>query len=212
MADQSTMHQSVPVYGFGAPLEEATVAVIVIHGRAGPAPDILALAQEIDVPGVANVGPAIAPGVLNDELWLSSALAAVGEVVDMVSSAGIPRERTLLLGFSQGACLLLEYAARNPRRYGGVIGFSGTLVENGDKPRYNRDSGSFDGTPVFLGCSDDDPHVSESRVQRTAGLLTGLGAEVTMRIYPGMGHTINPHEYEVVRNMVTTVVAGHRGT
>ena len=212
MTDQTTTLQGTPVYRLGPPPEEAAVAMIVIHGRGTAPDDIQSLAHKIDVPGVAYLTPEITSGVLGDEHWLSSALAAVGDVLDMVAAAGIPAERTLLFGFSQGACLVLEFAARNPRRYGGVAGLSGTLVENGDTPRDYGDSGSFDGTPVFLGCSDDDPYVPASRLERTAGLLTGLGAEVTVRIYPGMGHTINPGELEFVRNIVTTVLAGRKHT
>jgi predicted esterase len=182
--------------------------MIMLGGRGGSPTDILSLAHKIDVPGVAYLAPGIAPGVLSDESWVSSALAAAGETLDIVSSAGTPPERTLLLGFSQGACLALEYSARNPRRYGGIIGLSGTLVENGDKLRDYGHSGSLAGTPVFLGCGDNDPNISQDRLQRTTNLLTGLGAEVTVRIYPGMGHTVNGSELEFVRNMVTSMLAG----
>jgi dienelactone hydrolase len=212
MADQAAAHHGTSIYVHGAPLEKAAAAMVVIHGRGSAPSDILSLAHKIDVHGVAYLAPGIAPGILSDEGWLSKALAAVGEALDMVEVAGIPPERTLLLGFSQGACLVLEYAARNPRRYGGVIGLSGTLVESGGKPRDYGDSGSLDGTPVFLGCSDDDPHVPESRVARTADVLTRLGAEVTMRIYPGMGHAINADELASVRAMVSRTLAGREDT
>jgi phospholipase/carboxylesterase len=208
MADQPTMYQGRPVHMYGAPLQVARAAMVMIHGRGGEPSDILSLAHEIEEPGVAYLAPGIADGVLGDESWLWSALAMVGEVCDMVSSAGIPPERTLLLGFSQGACLALEYAARNPRRYGGIIGLSGTLVENGGKPRTYGDSGSLAGTPAFLGCSDFDPNIPEDRLQRTIDLLSRLGAEVTVRIYPDMGHAVNHSELEFVRNMVTSVLAG----
>ena len=128
----------MPVYGYGAPLDQAAAAMIMIHGRGATPADILSLAQEFGEPGVAYLAPEAAGGqwypypftapVEQNEPWLSSALAAVGDVFDMVAEAGIPPERTMLLGFSQGACLALEYAARNPRRYGGVIGLSGALI------------------------------------------------------------------------------------
>ena len=217
MADQPGLHQGMPVYGYGAPLDQAAAAMIMIHGRGATPADILSLAQEFGEPGVAYLAPEAAGGqwypypftapVEQNEPWLSSALAAVGDVFDMVAEAGIPPERTMLLGFSQGACLALEYAARNPRRYGGVIGLSGALIENGARPR--EYSGSLDGTPVFLGCSDRDPHIPQGRVERTAAVLEDLEATVILKIYPGMGHTINQDEILFVRGMIEKVVAGN---
>lgn len=122
-----------------------------------------------------------------------------------VADAGIPAERTLLLGFSQGACVALEFAARNSRLYGGVVGLSGGLIENGDKPRDY--SGSLEGTPVFLGCSDVDPHIPRQRVERSAELLRGLGGDVTLRLYRGIGHTVNADEIEFIKGMIEHVRA-----
>ncbi|HET9493121.1 MAG TPA: dienelactone hydrolase family protein [Chloroflexia bacterium] len=217
MTDQPTMHQGMPVYGYGAAPDKATVAMIMVHGRGAAPADILSLAEQLDHPEVAYLAPEAATGqwypypfiapVEQNEPWLSSALAAVGEVFDMVASVGIPPERTLLLGFSQGACLALEYAARNPRRYAGVIGLSGALIENGDKPRDYGDAGSMEGTPVFLGCSDNDPHIPEGRLTRTAGLLEELDAQVVLHIYPDMGHTVIMDEITFVRGMIEAVVA-----
>ena len=215
MADQTRLHQGMPVYAYGAPLEEATVAMVMIHGRGAAPSDILSLAPEFDAPGVAYLAPEaagsqwypypfIAP-VEQNEPWLSSALAAVAGVFAQVEAAGIPPERTLLLGFSQGACLALEYAARHPRRYGGLVGYSGALIENGDKHR--EYSGSLADMPVFLGCSDRDPHIPAGRVERTAELLGTLGADVDLRIYPGMGHTVNREELDYVRGMIEAVAA-----
>src|SRR5687767_9534787 len=213
MTNQAHPHQGQPVYARGASLESASVAMIMIHGRGATAADILSLADEFDAADVAYLAPQAAGGqwypnrfiapVATNEPWLSSALAVVGDALAHVAGAGIPAERTLLLGFSQGACLTLEYAARNPRRYGGLIGLSGALIENGDQPRDY--TGSLDGTPVFLGCGVPDPHIPEGRLQRTADLLRGLGGDVTLREYPGMGHMVSEDEVEFVKGMIERV-------
>ena len=118
--------------------------------------------------------------------------------------AGIPPEQTILLGFSQGACLALEFAARHARRYGGICGLSGGLIGPDGTPRdYD---GSLAGTPVFVGCSDVDPHIPRARVVETAEVLRRMEADVTMRLYPGMGHTVNHDEMDAVRRMVERVV------
>jgi predicted esterase len=132
----------------------------------------------------------------------------VDRVVHQVTAAGIPAERTLVLGFSQGACLALEYAARNPRRYGGVVALSGALIENGDQPRDY--TGTLAGTPVFIGCSDHDAHIPEERVERSAVVLQALRAEVTTRIYPGLGHTINQDEIDAVNRLIAQTLLGDR--
>jgi predicted esterase len=128
----------------------------------------------------------------NNEPHLSSSLALVGQLVDDALSAGISRERIIIAGFSQGACLGLEYVARNAGRYGGLLGYSGGLIGPDDTPRDYP--GSLDGTPVFLGCSDADFHIPKERVEESARLLGELGGDVTLRLYPGLGHTINQDE------------------
>ena len=121
-----------------------------------------------------------------------------------VVKVGIPHERIMLLGFSQGGCLALEFAARNARRYGGVIGLSAALIGPED---VSRDyAGSLAGTPIFLGCSDTDFHVPRERVDQTAEVLRHLGGEVTERLYPNMGHTINQDEIDFVRGMMQTLL------
>jgi predicted esterase len=120
-----------------------------------------------------------------------------------VDAAGIPASRVVLLGFSQGACLALEFAARHARRYGGVVGLSGGLIGPDGTPRDYE--GAFDGAPVFLGCSDMDPHVPVERVHETADVFQRMGAQVTKRIYPGMGHTVNADEIAAVREIVDAV-------
>jgi predicted esterase len=149
----------------------------------------------------------------SNEPGLGSALQAIGDVLRDVEDHGIPSERTVLLGFSQGACLALEFAARNPRRYGGVVGLSGGLIGTGDRAEVPRPddklfeySGSLAGTPVFVACSDPDPHIPLERVRRTAEVLRELGGDVTERIYPGMPHSIKEDELRFVEGLVTKVV------
>jgi predicted esterase len=133
---------------------------------------------------------------------LSSALEILDSLLENVV-AMIPAQRVVLLGFSQGACLTLEFAARHARRFGGVVGFSGGLIGPDGTPRDYP--GSFDGTSVFLGCSDVDPHIRKDRVVEAEAVLRRMGAQVTMRLYPGMGHTVNADEIQSVRKIVEAV-------
>jgi predicted esterase len=207
---QTTLHQDMPVAHYGAKTKSATAAMILLHGRGARAQDILALAHEFHAPHVAFLAPQaanntwypnrfIAP-VASNEPWLSSALAVVDELVASLVVAGTPHTRIGLLGFSQGGCLATEYAARQPRRYAAVIGLSAGLIENGDQPRAY--TGDLAGTPVLLGCSDVDFHISLERVARTAQIFTALGAVVDKRIYPGMGHTINQDEIDAIQRLL----------
>ncbi len=132
--------------------------------------------------------------------WLDSALKKLDAVINQISQAGIPPEQTFLLGFSQGACLALEYAARNARHWGSVVGLSGGLI--GPQIDLERYPGSLAGTPVFLGCSDIDPHIPMQRVLETAQTMEQLDAVVDARLYPGMGHTVNEDELVAVRNLI----------
>lgn len=209
-------HRGQPVITAGAPLTEARAAMILLHGRGASAESILGLAGAVNRPGFAYVAPQasghtwypfsfLAP-LAQNEPFLTSALRLVGEVVEEVVAAGVPHERLLLLGFSQGACLTLEFVARNARRFGGVAALTGGLIGPEGTPRDY--SGSLEGTPVFLGSSDPDPHVPRSRVEETARVLEEMGAEVTMRIYPGMPHTVNEDELEHVRQLMDVVLAG----
>src|SRR5437899_4182452 len=209
------LHRGQPVLTAGEDLGTARAAVVMVHGRGATAESILALAPRLDIPGVAFLAPRAAGGtwypgrfldpVEANEPWLSSALGAVGDVVARVEGAGIAPEATLLLGFSQGACLALEFVARNARRYGGVAGLSGGWIGPDGTPRDYP--GSLAGTPVFLGCSDVDFHVPKERVQLSAQVLQRLGGQVTMRLYPGMGHTVNQDEIAFVRGMMAALVS-----
>lgn len=206
----NAIHQDQPVRANGAPLDRARAAVIMLHGRGASAEDILSLAAALPGLDVAYLAPQaaghtwypnrfIAPAASN-EPHLSSALATIDGLVRDLATRGVPGERVALLGFSQGACLALEYVARHPRRYGGVIALSGALIENGDQPRTY--AGALDGTPVFLGCSDVDAHIPIARVQRSDEVLRGLGAEVMTRIYPSMGHTVNQDEIDAASEII----------
>lgn len=203
-------HDDRPVYAAGDPMERAHAGAILLHGRGADAADILGLVDEIGEAGVAYVAPDaaghtwypysfLAP-IADNEPGISSGLRVIDSLVARFADAGIPSERVLLLGFSQGACLTLEYVARHPRRFGGVAGLSGGLIGPPGSPRDYP--GSLEGTPVFLGCSDIDPHIPKARVAETADVLGRMGAAVTMRLYPRMGHTINEDEIAAVREIL----------
>ena len=130
--------------------------------------------------------------VAQNEPWLSSALQILKNKIVELNQLGITSEKIFFLGFSQGACLALEFVARNAARYGGVIAFTGGLI--GDNINTDNYSGDFQETPVFIGSSDPDPHVPASRVTETAKQLEKMNAKVSMKIYKGMGHTINEDE------------------
>ena len=207
------MTAEIRVLTHGAPLDRAKAAVVLLHGRGGTAEDILTLAEAIAEPDFAYLAPQ-APGntwyplsflapLEQNEPALSRALAGLGAVVGSLAQEGVPAERVALIGFSQGGCLALEYAVRNARRYGAVIGLSAALIGPPGTPRDYQ--GSLTATPVFLGCSDVDGHIPLWRVQESAQVLRALGAEVSERIYPSMGHTINEDEIAHVRRLLDGV-------
>jgi predicted esterase len=208
-------HQGEPVLRAGAAPGEAAAAVLLLHGRGADAGDILGLAEPLWQPDVAYLAPQaaghtwypysfLAPLEAN-EPWLSSALARVGELVDHLAAEGVPAQRVLLAGFSQGACLTLEYAARHPRRYGGVVAFTGGLIGPPGTPRDYP--GSLDGTPTFLGAGDPDPHVPWARVEESAAVLSRMGAAVQVARYPGLGHAIADDELAHAREILARVIA-----
>ena len=194
----------------GQPLERARVAMVLLHGRGGSAESMLPLVDELAHPHMAYLAPQaegnswypysfLAP-IDRNEPELSAAMASVSAALDRLQESGIPPERTILLGFSQGACLALEYVARHARRYGGVAGLSGGLL--GPEGMLRDYDGSLAGTPVFLGCSDVDPHIPTDRVLESADVLRHMGARVKMHLYSGMGHTVNSDELDAVRRML----------
>jgi predicted esterase len=209
------LHHDVPIRTAGRALEDARAAMIMLHGRGASADDILSLALELDQKSFAYLAPqavnstwypySFLTPMERNEPWLSSALDLVATLLDVIVQAGIPRHHIILLGFSQGACLALEYAACNPARYGGVIGLSGGLI---GPPGVNWDySGSLERTPVFLGCSDEDPHVPQERFMESVNVFQKLEAEVEFQLYPGMGHTVNPDEISRARGIMEELLA-----
>ncbi len=207
------IHQGQPVLTAGLPLARARMAMILLHGRGATAQDILSLAGELGHPGFACLAPQAADNswyphtflspLDSNEPYLSAALGTVAAVLSQLEEAGIGPQRTVLLGFSQGACLALEFAARHARRYGGLCGLSGGLIGPPGTPWDY--AGSLAGTPVFLGCSDVDPHIPQVRVLESAEVLTRLGGAVTTRLYPNLGHTVNQDELRAVREVMDRV-------
>jgi predicted esterase len=208
-------HTGQPVASAGLPLGKSHAVMIMVHGRNAAPRNILELTGAFDRPGFTYLAPAAAGNTWyphsflaekdSNEPGLSSGLRVLEKLVEEVVAKGIRREHVVLLGFSQGACLTAEFAARNAARYGGVIVYSGGLI---GPPGTTWDlPGSFDGAPVFLGCSDVDGHVPRWRVEESAGVFRRMGAEVTERIYPGMGHLVNDDEIRFTRELIDGILA-----
>ncbi|WP_312136141.1 alpha/beta hydrolase [Sphingobacterium sp.] len=202
------MHQKNILQGGNT--SNAKKALIMLHGRGGSAQDILSLAEHLNVKDYLLLAPqatnhtwnphSFMAEVASNQPYLDSALALVSETVKEALSQGIEAENIYFLGFSQGACLTLEYVARHAQRYGGAVAFTGGLI--GDEIYKENYQGDFAGTPIFIGTSDPDFHVPVSRVQESTRLLEEMGAQVTEKIYPGMPHTIVADEIEVVNEIV----------
>jgi predicted esterase len=204
-------HAGQPLSWSGASVPEARIVVILLHGRGGLAADILALAEGLDTRDVAYVAPQaagrtwypqsfLAP-IHQNEPGISSGLRLLSGLIGDLEQKGMQAENVGLIGFSQGACLALEFAARHARRYAAVVGLSGGLIGPPLTPR--EYTGSLQGTPVFLGCSDIDPHIPLERVHESADVFRRLGASVDERIYRQMGHTVNHDELKVVKALLT---------
>ncbi len=209
------LHQGGIICTSGDPASRAQAAMVMLHGRGAGAQDILMLADELGVGGFTFFAPQAAGNtwyprpflapLSENEPWLTSALAFVDDTLERILRDGISLEHTILLGFSQGACLALEFAARHARRYGGLVGLSGGLIGPDDNPR--QYAGSLSGTPVFLGCSDVDPHIPARRVDLTADVLRGIGGSVVERLYPNMEHVVGQDEIDYVRRMMNDLLA-----
>ncbi|WP_232685846.1 alpha/beta hydrolase [Halobacterium zhouii] len=207
-------HRGQPLETAGAPPEAAEAAVVMLHGRSSTAKHVLGLIDEFHHHGVLYLAPQAARRTWyprsgyapfeENEPWFSSALERVRDALDVAADAGVPPERVLVFGFSQGGCLACEFVARNPRRYGGLVAFSGSLL--GPEVRGERD-GSLDGTPIFLGCSDDDEYVPDGRVRESGSAFERLGADVTVRLYDGLGHEMNDDEIRRLDALVSNLVA-----
>ena len=186
--------------------------MILVHGRGASAEDIMTVGAELQQPGFAYLAPQAAGNawypnpftapIESNQPYLDAALDMLAGLVRQIE-ATVPAARIVLLGFSQGACLSLEFAARNARRYGAVVGLSGGIIGPDGTPRDYP--GHFDGTPVFLGCSDVDPHIPKERVIESGAVLQRMGAEVTLRLYPGMAHTVSLDEIAAVRAILETI-------
>ncbi len=211
-------HQGQPLETAGRPLDEARAALILVHGRGATAQSILELGDVLTHPDFAYLAPQaggnawypysfLAP-IPQNEPGITSGLQAVADAVAVVEAAGLTAEQIVLGGFSQGACLASEFAARHARRYGGLLIFSGGLIGPPGTPRNYE--GTLDGTPVFIGCSDVDPHIPIERVTETNDTLTKLGAKVSQKIYPNMGHTIVQDEIDHALQIIHGVLSPDR--
>jgi predicted esterase len=212
-------HAGQPPLTAGPPAAEASAALVLVHGRGGSPEDILGLADVLERPGLAVIAPRAAgrtwypqsfmAPVAANEPGRSSGLSVLDATLEDLAAAGIPPERVLLAGFSQGACLTLELVARHPRRYAAVAARTGGLIgAPGELVGYR---GSLAGTPVLLTSGDPDPHVPWSRVEETAAILTDLGAEIDLHRYPGRPHTVSPDELRRFVALVNAALDGEGG-
>jgi phospholipase/carboxylesterase len=209
-------HAGQRVMHAGAPLDTARAVMIMVHGRNAAPENILELTDVLDRPAFAYVGPAAAGGTWypysfmapreQNEPGISSGLAVIESLVTTLLARDFAAERIMLLGFSQGACLTSEFSIRHPRRYGGVMALSGGLI-GPPGTTWDDVTASLDGTPVFLGCSDVDPHIPAERVRESEAVFRRLGAAVTRKLYPGMGHLVSGDEIENVQRVMDEVLA-----
>ncbi|MFH5801148.1 alpha/beta hydrolase [Haladaptatus sp. CMAA 1911] len=207
-------HQDQPLVTAGAPLDVAEAALVLVHGRGATAQSIVQMADEFHQHGVAYFAPqaarntwypnAFTAPVESNEPGRSSGLQAIDDAVSKANEAGIQTNRVMVLGFSQGACLASEFVARNPTRYGGLAVLSGGLI--GETVGPDDYDGDLEETPVFLGCSDVDPHIPRERVHESASIFEQLHGDVTKRLHEGMSHGINQDEVDHVSTMVAELV------
>jgi len=209
----SDPHAGGRLFTLGPPSDRAKAVVLAVHGRGATADSILALAEPVGLPEVLWAAPAAEGNswyphsflekIELNEPWLTSGLNLIKSVLAGLEAEGLPRRKVMLLGFSQGACLALEFAARNAGRYGAVVGLSGGLV---GPPGTERGYGGwFEDTPLFIGCSDTDPHIPLARLRETEEVFQRLGAEVTLQLYPGSSHGVNADELERVRILLKSL-------
>lgn len=190
----------------GIPAKEAGKALIMLHGRGGSSNSMLLLKESLNTEGFHIIIPQatgnewypftyLSPPQRN-EPWLSHSFNMLTGIIRELNREGIPDSSIWFLGFSQGACLALEYTARNARRYGGMIAFSGGLI--GDRLYPENYSGNFEGTPVFMSSSEEDPHVPHERFIKSAELINEMHADLTMCLYPGSSHHVSREETDTV--------------
>lgn len=224
MSQRPSPHVGQRVETAGAPISKARIVVIMAHGRGGSPSDILGLGQYLAIPDIAFIAPTAANRswwphsflvpLEENEPWLDSALAAFADAVDLAFQEGVPAERIVITGFSQGACLALEHSARAGRPYHGIVGLSGGLLGTRDaggpptpdlygQARKGFDyTGRVDGSRVFLGCHEQDPHIPLARVRETEQVFQSMGGDVTVQIYPGQGHGIVEEEVSYLRGLL----------
>ena len=203
-------HHNQPLFRLGSPLDEADAVMILLHGRGGSPENMFSLGEALGGPGFAYLAPKAANSTWyphsflapleQNEPYLSSALKRVESIVQLAVAAGISADRVVVTGFSQGACLATEFVARHPRKYAGLIAFTGGLIGPPDADLSH--AGDLAGTPAFFGSGDPDPHVPWQRVQKSADVFRQMGADVELFRYPGMPHSVSPGEIESAREHV----------
>lgn len=208
-------HQDKPKASKGLSLQKAKAAMIMIHGRGASAESIVQLSDEFGFPEVHYVAPqagghtwypySFLAGINMNEPGISSGIKAIDELRKEINDSGIPNERIFFLGFSQGACLTLEYVARHPDKYAGVFALTGGLI--GPEVSLSNYEGNLMETPIFIGSSDIDPHVPLERVNESEYILSELGGRVNKVIYPGMGHFVNEDEIKQVRSIMAQTLS-----
>ena len=204
-------HQNSKIITHGVSPEEADLAMIMIHGRGASAESIITLSDEFDTGNIHYRAPQADQSTWypysflqptdRNQPGLSSGLQLIFDIISDLENQGIAKENIVLLGFSQGACLSTEFVARHPAQYGGIITLSGGLI--GESVRKEKYDGGLNGTPYFVGCSDVDPHIPVERVDESVEVLKKLGADITKKIYPGMGHTVNQDEIDHIKKIIS---------
>lgn len=204
----SQYHEGQPILRRGAAPGVAKIALVLVHGRGATAEDIMRLSESFSYPEIAFYAPQAANNSWyperflihssKNEPWLSSGLDTLDKVIKDCDEEGVPPRLVFVIGFSQGACLALEYAARHPMRYGGIFALSGALIGADDEERAPVE-GTLEGTAIFLGCSNVDPHVPADRVRSSAITMKELGGTVLMKLYPMMGHAVNDDEINLIK-------------
>ena len=212
-------HANQPILRTGANDSSARAAMIMIHGRNAAPANILDLVPLLKRPDFVYIAPAAAGGTWyplsfmapreRNEPGISSGLFVIESLVSELLAQGFASHQIMLLGFSQGACLTTEFSIRHPRRYGGVMALSGGLI-GPPGTTWDDVTTSLDGTPVFLGCSDVDTHIPAERVLESEAVFRRLGAAVTRKLYPGMGHTVIADEIENVQRVMDEVLLAGR--
>ncbi|NGM68349.1 phospholipase [Natronolimnobius sp. AArcel1] len=208
-------HHGQPLLTAGAPALASEAAIVLLHGRGATAQGVINLFSPTVRHGVTVLAPAAersrwyprrAPTArAENEPWLTSSVECVGAALEAAQEIGVPPERTVIGGFSQGACVAAEFVRRNPRRYGGLCCLSGTLPGSSDDDW--EIPGALEKTPVLLGYGEDDPHVSADRVSRTVRTFADADASVDERAYPGVGHEVTDDEFDAVGSMLETLLA-----